>query len=149
MTWVVLRGDVLTMPSSLSLTGSSGAGGVSLRPSAALHDGSMAVRTEWFLYPLSGSLLTCVLSTRTGSFAARREKWGAVITSPGSNQGSVSIFLCLAVLGLGNGVPRSCSILWERAAPATYVPRAAPRAPGVTPPGLLFLFDEVEQCESI
>lgn len=149
MTWVVLRGDVLTMPSSLGLTGSSGAGGVSLRPSAALHDGSVAVPAEWFLYRLSGSLLTCVLSERTGSFAARQEKWGAVITSPGSNQGSVSIFLSLAVLGLGNGVPRSCSILWERAAPATYVPGAAPSAPGVPPPGLLFPFDEVEQCESI
>lgn len=131
------------MPSSLGLTGSSGAGGVSL------HDGSVAVPAEWFLYRLSGSLLTCVLSKRTGSFAARQEKWGAVITSPGSNQGSVSIFLSLAVLRLGNGVPRSCSILWERAAPAMYVPGAAPSAPGVPPPGLLFPFDEVEQCESI
>lgn len=48
MTWVVLRGDVLIMTSSLGLTGSSGAGMVSVRPSAVLHAVSVAVPAECF-----------------------------------------------------------------------------------------------------
>lgn len=33
--------------------------------------------------------------------------------------------------------------------PRMAVPGAAPGAPGMPPPGLLFPFDEVEQCEGI